>query len=106
MASRIALSVFSDVSAIDLVRVSGDACVAFLAADVCGVASVLGAGGRSCSREHIRSDLVVKKTFAVRSPLSSRLDRPTNRPTNRIPFQTPTAQFRRWNRERLPIFYR
>src|SRR5437773_316549 len=51
---------FSDVSAINSVRVAGDACVAFVAADVCEVARVLrggGSGSCSCSCEHIRQRL-------------------------------------------------
>jgi len=42
MASRLALSVFTDVSTINLVRVAGDAFVACVGADGYAVANVLG----------------------------------------------------------------
>src|SRR5207237_7952243 len=52
--SRIALSDFNGVSAIDSIRVAGDVYAACIAVDEYGVASVLGGECGSCSVEHIR----------------------------------------------------
>ena len=58
--SKIAFSGFSDLSAIDSIQVAGDVCVACVAVDGYGAASVLGRETGSCSHEHIASGSVVK----------------------------------------------
>ena len=57
--SRIALSGFSDVSAINSVPVAGPACVACVAVSGFEVASVLGEKSESCSGEHIDTKAIV-----------------------------------------------
>jgi len=81
---------FNDVSAINSVRVAGDACAAFAATDVSEVAQV-SAGGFvpvvPCSNEHIRQNSAVK-TFSgeIRGNLIS--DAP---PFGRLPYGEPDA---------------
>jgi hypothetical protein len=57
---KIAMRGFNDASAIDSVRVAADACVAFVAPDLYGVAEVLAGGFEPavpCSNEHIKRRL-------------------------------------------------